>query len=285
MNRLTQMDLLQMLTYRRPAWCRTELEFIHKYIDSIPGMYEDHFGNRILRTDGGSGKVMIACHTDTVHKWMGRQKVEVVDGIARLPGKTISNCLGADDTAGVYAALRMIEAGVRATFIFHRAEEIGGQGSQWLADKYPEWIETFDICLSLDRWGTTDIITHQFGSRTASDIFAWDLADALGMEHAPAEGVFTDSANYAHLIPECSNVSIGYRNEHTQLEELDLAYLEEVITRLCGVDWASLTIARDADEDDSDADDLGGDRLARSYSLALADAQRARGLRFQGHGC
>lgn len=239
---MKQKDLLKMLTYRRPANSSSEAEFIKRYIDRVPGMYADQFGNRILRTDGGEGKVMIACHTDTVHRFGGRQKIEVSNSYARLPVKSmyLSNCLGADDTAGVYAALRMIEAGVKATFIFHRAEEIGGRGSQWLADHYPKWIKSFGICLSLDRRGTKDIITHQFGARTASELFAWELADRLGMEHMPAEGIFTDSANYSHLIPECSNVSVGYQNEHTVLETLDLGYLEEVTERLCTVDWQAL---------------------------------------------
>lgn len=246
MKRLTQKDLLQMLTYRRPADSRTEEEFIARYIDAVHAdMYQDQFGNRILRTDGGQGKVMIACHTDTVHHWAGRQKIQVVGGIASLPAHTSSNCLGADDTAGVYAALRMIQAGVKATFIFHRQEEIGGCGSQWLADRYPEWLKQFDICLSLDRRGTQDIITHQFGTRTASDLFAWELADALDMLHKPAIGIFTDSANYAHLIPECSNVSVGYRWEHTKAETLNLGYLEALIERLCKVDWQALAVTVD----------------------------------------
>lgn len=253
MKRLQQKDLLTMLTYRRPASSHTEEQFIARWIDTAhPDMYADHFGNRILRTDGGTGKVIIACHTDTVHREAGRQKVEVTpNGIARLPVKAMktSNCLGADDTAGVYAALRMIEAGVKACFIFHRSEEIGGRGSAWLGSRYPEWLETFDVCLSLDRRGTRDIIIEQFGTRTASDLFAWELADALGMQHEPAIGIFTDSANYSHLIPECSNISVGYQNEHTVLETLDLNYLEEVITRLCLVDWAGLKTSRDIDAD------------------------------------
>jgi hypothetical protein len=254
MSRLNQKDLLRMLTYRRPAGSKTELEFIKRYIDCVPEMYSDQFGNRILRTDGGEGKIMIACHTDTVHRLAGRQKIEALKGIARLPLKSMrdSNCLGADDTAGIYAALRMIEAGVKATFVFHRQEEIGGRGSQWLADHYPKWIESFDVCLSLDRRGTTDIIVEQFGCRTASDLFAWDLADALNMEHSPAVGIFTDSANYSHLIPECSNVSIGYQSEHTVLETLDLGYLESVIERLCAVDWSALAVTRDIAEDAED---------------------------------
>jgi hypothetical protein len=237
-----KLDILEMLTYRRPAWTKTESQFIRKYIDSVPGIYADRYGNRILNKQ--DARVMIACHTDTVHMFGGQQRVIVKNGIARLPAKSTSNCLGADNTAGIYAALRLIELKVPATFIFHRAEEIGGQGSTWLAEHYPEWLSTFDICLSLDRRGTSDIITSQFGQTTASVEFAAGLSDALGMNHKPCAGVFTDSANYAHLIPECSNLSMGTAHEHFALESLDLDYLERVIGRLAAVDWDKLPIER-----------------------------------------
>jgi len=248
-----KLDILQMLSYQRPAWSKTESEFIRKYIDPVKGIYGDRYGNRILNRQGS--KVMIACHTDTVHRFSGRQRVIVKNGTAQLPAKTVSNCLGADDTAGIYAALCMIEAGVQATFVFHRAEEIGGRGSMWLAENYPEWLRTFDVCLSLDRRGTADIITSQLGQRTASDLFAASLSDSLGMDHKPVPGIFTDSVNYSHLIPECSNLSVGYEREHSALESLDVEYLERVIERLIAVDWQSLVVSRSRDDIGIEDDD------------------------------
>ena len=243
---MKQSDLLKMLTYRRPARSKTEREFIARYVDTIPGIFEDQFGNRILHRP--ESKVMIACHTDTVHRSAGKQRLTMCNGVVGLHASSVaSNCLGADDTAGIYAAIRMIEAGVQATFIFHREEEIGGRGSLWLASNYPEWIAKHELCLSLDRRGTTDIITSQFGETCASNHFAASLGDAIGLGHSAAAGVFTDSANYAHLIPECSNLSIGYRHEHTPRETLDLDYLDRVVNRLISVDWNALTIARDLD--------------------------------------
>lgn len=239
----TKLDLFKMLTYCRPARSATEEEFIHRYIDSVPDMTRDAYGNRILECPGS--KVMISCHTDTVHKNPGKQHLRVVGPIVDLSLTSKSNCLGADDTAGVYAALRMIRAGVKATFVFHRDEEIGGKGSRWLAANYPDWIGKFDICLALDRRGTTDIITSQSWAKCASDEFAWSLAEQLGMGHSPAEGIFTDSANYVDLIPECSNISVGYQHEHTGFESLNVHYLECLIDRLVKVDWTALDIVRD----------------------------------------
>ena len=71
------------------------------------------------------------------------------------------------------------------------------------------------------------------------------LASALDMGHKPTSGTFADSANYADLIPECSDLSIGYQHEHSDSEYLNVRYLEQLIDRLCAVDWASLAIRRD----------------------------------------
>lgn len=233
-----------MLEYRRHARSHTEEEFISRYVDTIPGVYADQYGNRLLVSP--ESKVIISCHTDSVHRMGGQQSVRVSrDGVISLSKfETVSNCLGADDAAGIYAALRMIEAGVKATFIFHRDEESGGCGSSWLSDKYPRWLGAHDVCLALDRRGTQDVIVSQSYGKCASDEFARGLADQLGLGHAPNDGIFTDSANYTDLIPECSNLSIGYQNEHKIRETLDLNYLEAVIQKLIGVDWTALPIVR-----------------------------------------
>lgn len=188
----------------------------------------------------------------------------------------MSNCLGADDCAGMYAALRLIEADVKATFVFHRDEESGGNGSRWLAKHYPKWLESFDVCLALDRRGTKDVIVSQQWSMCASEEFAQGLAEQLGMGHHAADGVFTDSANYTDLIPECSNLSIGYQHEHSRMETLDLNYLEAVIARLVKVDWQALPIVREPGECGTDT------RSSTRASFGLdADAAMGVGLEQQ----
>jgi len=235
----------EMLSYRRPARSKTESEFISRYIDNVPDIYQDEYGNRLLLES--DSKVIISCHTDSVHHIPGKQVLNVShQNIMSLhKHEHVSNCLGADDAAGVYAALRMIEAGVKVNYIFHRDEESGGRGSAWLAQEYSEWLSTFDICLALDRRGTNDVIVSQSWGMSASEEFSKGLALQLGMEHKAADGIFTDSANYVDLIPECSNLSIGYQHEHTTRETLDLNYLERVIGALVSVDWTKVPVARE----------------------------------------
>lgn len=234
---------LEMLTYKRPHGYRAEQEFISRFLNPVKGMRQDYFGNIIYRHPIST--VMFTCHTDTVHYEEGRQKVEVVDSTVKLPDNSTSNCLGADCTTGVFTCLRLIEAGVPATFVFHRGEEVGGLGSEWLADFYPDWVSSFTHCISLDRRGFSDIIVKQVTGPCCSTEFAHHLGDTLGMGHKPAKGIFTDSANYAHLIPECTNVSVGYLGEHTRNEVQHLDYLERLIGRLCMVDWQNLPVYRE----------------------------------------
>lgn len=233
-----------LLKYRRPARSVTEETFISKYLDIIPGMFADAYGNRILMCK--ESKTIISTHTDTVHILPGSQSPHVKKGIISLSKLDLlrkSNCLGADDSAGIYAALRMIDAGVKTTFIFHRDEEIGGRGSSWLAKNYADWLRTFDHCIALDRRGTQDVITRQAWSRCCSNDFATALCDALSMGHKPSdEGIFTDSANYIGIIPECTNISVGYYNEHTANETLDTRYLEALIEKLISIDYSILPV-------------------------------------------
>jgi putative aminopeptidase FrvX len=261
-----QIRLEQMLQYMRPAGTHTEVEFIQKYIDSIEGIKTDFFGNRILEYPGS--KVLITCHTDTVHRMPGLQKIEKKDNIIRLPKNTQSNCLGADNTAGIYAAIKMIRAGVPVSFVFHRAEECGGRGSSYFVQVFEEHIRKYDICLSLDRRGYTDIITKQMTTQTASIEFAESLANELQMGHAPSNnGVFTDSFNYSRVVKECSNLSVGYFNEHTSHEYLDKDYLEKLIKRLIKVNWNNLKVTRSLDDYDNYLELKYNEEYLRKYYL------------------
>lgn len=236
------LKLTEMLEYRRPSGSNTENQWIKRYIDRVPEIERDSYGNRFKL---GKNRTIIACHTDTVHKTSGMQKIaKSRNGIISVNDRR-SNCLGADDTAGVYAALRMIEAGSECTFIFHRAEEIGGHGSEWLATTHEDWLRQFGHCLSLDRRGTLDIIDHQCVGKCCSSEFSSALGMQLGMGHSSNRGTFTDSANYVDIIRECSNLSVGYANEHTPLETLDTDYLERLIERLCRVEWSKLPSVRE----------------------------------------
>lgn len=240
-------QLLAMLAYRRPSGSQTELEFCQRYIEPL-GAYRDPAGNYIVAV--GSSRVLYSCHYDTVHRQGGLQGVQAIKGIVSLDDP-LSNCLGADDTVGVWLMRQMILNQVPGLYIFHAAEEIGGVGSQYIVDHTPEFLRNIDAAMGFDRRGTGDVITHQNRRRTSSDAFARSLAHLLSehgsLAYGPSSnGRFTDTANYAHLIPECSNVSVGYLDEHTPNETLDLIHAANLRCRLIhGFDEARLVIKRD----------------------------------------
>jgi hypothetical protein len=141
----------------------------------------------------------------------------------------------------------MINANIPGVYVVHADEEVGCKGSSALVRSDPDWLRQIDAVISFDRYGTKSIITHQCGSRTASDNFAGSLANALNMTDLLPDptGVYTDSNEYADVVSECTNVSVGYYNQHSKSESQDLDYLMHLRDSLLAADWSSLVFERD----------------------------------------
>lgn len=269
---LPKAALVEMLSYRRPAFSKTERKFIRDYLRPLD-VEEDSFGNLYKRI--GDAPIMWSCHTDTVHTQGGIQTLCVANDVVRVADKA-SNCLGGDNTVGVWLMAEMIRAGKPGLYIFHRSEELGGQGSYHIAETNPSLVEGIKFAIAFDRRGTQSVITHQAGGRCCSDVFASSLAKALGLGHVhDSGGTFTDTASYMYLIGECTNVSAGFSNEHRATETVDLAYALDLRTSLLAFDWQALAYERNPDDPDDDdiekAWDIWGDEdqspLRRSESM------------------
>ncbi len=243
-------ELMEMLREKRPHRSATEEAWIEKHIDPL-GVDTDGFGNRIIRI--GNAPVLWSSHTDTVHHRAGQQAVTVRNGMMQLKHESKHDCLGADDGAGVWLMLEMIRGGTEGLYVFHRGEEWGGLGSSYIAKDTPQLLDGIDYAIALDRAGYRDIITHQFGGRCCSDDFAEALARGIKLGQEPSDGgTFTDTANYVDLVPECSNVSVGYFAQHTSMEEVDVQFLAELRDSLCGFDCDRLPVVRDPSAPDPD---------------------------------
>lgn len=245
-------SLIEMLKYRRPQGSKTQAKFCKRYLEPVFGKPDSH-GNYILQL--GDSPICFTAHHDTVHTKDGFQIVTVSGDIVTTSDKD-SNCLGADCTTGIWLILGMIEAGVAGTYVIHAAEESGCVGSRALVDDSPLWLESIQAVISFDRMGQESIITHQCGMRTASDAFAVSLSQALNMPMLRPDptGVYTDSESYAHIIPECTNVSVGYLKQHTSKESQDLFFADSLLESLIKANWQSLVIERnplDYDTEDS----------------------------------
>ncbi len=174
--------------------------------------------------------ILFTCHTDTVHDPKADAKQLVLyDTGTELMYKSDGAPLGADDGAGVWLLLEMIDASVPGTYIFFRGEERGGIGSKWCAKHHADWFQRFKYAIAFDRRDTCSVITHQSWGRCCSDAFATAFGSLISDPSytlAPDDtGVYTDTAELVRLIPECTNISTGYYNEHGKEEILDVEYL------------------------------------------------------------
>lgn len=239
--------LLDMLTYQRRAGGAGEAAFIKRYLSSI-GATADPFGNLRVEVDPDNTRTLFSCHTDSVHPTAGRRQRVLVDEARQEAFKDDRHALGADDATGIWLMLHLLHLGVPGVYIFHREEEVGGNGSAWIAKHDRGFLSRFDRAIAFDRRGVSDVVTHQMGMRCASQAFGVALAHSLGGAYRPDDsGVFTDTANYEPYVPECVNISVGYDCEHTRHETQDLAHAVYLRDVLPSVQWEELPTARDPD--------------------------------------
>jgi hypothetical protein len=206
------------------------------------GYFNDKHGNYYYQI--GDSKTAFTCHLDTACK----TQVDVVHkfekNIISTDGKSI---LGADDKAGMTVLLYMIYKRVPGLYCFFIGEEVGCIGSGKASDD--EWFTNFDRMISFDRRGTKSVITFQSSKRCCSDDFAEALSNELNKHSMKMEpdntGVYTDSAEFTHVIPECTNISVGYYKEHTHLEHQDIDHLIKLCLATVKIDWESLPVKRD----------------------------------------
>ena len=220
------------------------------------GFIKDTYGNYYFIV-GSEPTTMFTCHLDTVCK---EQKNVVHKFEANFIHTDGTTTLGADDKAGMVVLLYMIEKKVPGIYAFFLAEESGCLGSKDLVGDMesgyyfiPE-LKKITKVVSFDRKGTDSIITEQLFSSCCSQHFAQELASRLngcnnGLNMKPDDtGVSTDSAQFTGLIPECTNISVGYYDEHTFKERQDIQFLYRLCQAVVKIDWESLPIVRDPNE-------------------------------------
>ena len=214
----------------------------------------DVIGNRYIQIGGTT--TMFLAHLDTASKEKQNIKHVIEGDIIRTDGTTI---LGADDKAGVVILLIMLENKVPGLYYFTVGHEAGGIGSRDLKRRFkvskPDYINKV---ISFDRHQTDSVITYQRGMRSCSDIFADALAmslneaskrvldnDTVFQYKKDPNGFGTDSADYIDMYPECTNISVGYENEHQVTELQNIKHLDKLAKTCCLLNWEALPINRD----------------------------------------
>jgi len=219
-------------------------------------------GSLLVRTNPKSD-TLFSCHIDTCHGQAesdGTSQDLAYDsmfGHIVLAAGSKSACLGADDGAGIYIMLRMIQKKVPGSYLFHVGEERGGIGSRAVLTKHKPFLEEFSRAIAFDRGvhqgDAPEVIYTQGGYQCASTDFATRLAAEYN-KHSELfaddwvispRGSFTDTKIYAGVIPECINLGVFYAKQHGPNEYLDAAHLESMVTASCAIKWDDLKVARE----------------------------------------
>ena len=241
-----------------------EDKFINQFRKLFPNnLQKDDWGNYFIKI--GDSRTVFASHIDTVSKEYLSVTHVIDNGIISTDGKTT---LGADDKAGVTVMLWMIKNNVPGLYYFFIGEEVGCIGSG-KASQYGDFKGKYDKIISFDRRGTSSIITHQSSTRCCSESFGKSLAKELtnlGLSYQTDDtGVYTDSAEFMDIIPECTNISVGYYKEHTTGEHQDINHLISLAEACTKVDWKSLPVERDPNEKEYKGWGSYGQYDSRSY--------------------
>ncbi len=230
---------------KRGSGTKTEMAYVASLCSKLPISMIDEAGNLYvdLRTEPHH-RTCFTAHTDTVHHNEGENGYTVDGDVWRANG----DALGADDGAGIALLMHLIDHKVPALYAFFRGEECGANGSSTAAQT--DMFDGIDRAIAFDRAGYHDVITHQAGGRCCSNVFADALSTALSNEefslaYVPCDkGVFTDTANLIDLIPECTNVSVGYFDQHSDREKQDVAFLQLLADKIVTIDWDALPTER-----------------------------------------
>lgn len=246
--------LFEILALKRPHGGANERHvaevIIARTLDGLE-VFNDDKGNPMayVFTTDPTSKTIFCAHLDTCHRDELVPNPVIFDAIKKQAFKVDGTCLGADCGGGTWLILKMAEARVPGTYIWTVGEECGGVGAKYLADNAEEFLSGFDRAIAFDRQGTDSVITHQgWNGRCCSNEFAEELADRLSttLPFVPdATGVYTDTAEWTTIIPECTNLSIGYLSQHSGNETLDVGFLEVMLAQCIALDWESLPVKRD----------------------------------------
>lgn len=223
---------------------------LHK--PSYVAWYFDAAGNlHMSNVQDKTHRTLFVAHVDTVHHEDGINKIKMTDTVWYAQGSQ----LGADDGAGVAMLMHLMHAGVPGHYVFTRGEECGGVGAKALADD-DRFLRRFDRAIAFDRRGTTSVITHQGYGRCCSDAFAEALSAQLMVHcdelmYMPDDtGVYTDTAEFTGIIPECTNISVGYQREHSHEEAQSILHLQALAEACMQIQWDELPTVRDPNEFD-----------------------------------
>ena len=181
----------------------------------------------ILVTPKENRKYPLICvHLDTIndHKSKALPKLNIKGDYISLASDSPCNCLGGDDRCGVYIALSLIKHRIPYGFGFFYDEEIGGVGSGIVSPLINN-LDNITAFIGLDRRGCDELALYGYDNSELIDLF-----ESKG--YFKATGSFTDASNLSSLSDKrlaCVNLSVGYYNEHTLKETINITAMNRTL--------------------------------------------------------
>lgn len=171
-------------------------------------------------------RVALVAHIDTVHDDEHEREV-IINGSARTLWSPQG--LGADDRAGVWAALRLfnsVEEPLRPIILFTDLEECGGHGAKEAVQIFGGELSMATFLVELDRKGDRECVFYN-----AEPAAFVDYIETFGFIRN--KGKFSDISIISPGVNRCGvNLSIGYHHAHTRKEYLDLTHMDNTLKAL-----------------------------------------------------
>ena len=201
----------------------SEKEMVRAMTQLIKSKYDNVIATKDYIIAIGNIPIALVAHMDTVFKFpVSDLYYDQRKGVLWSP-----EGLGADDRAGIFAIIKILQDGLRPSVILTTGEEDGGVGACAICDKYPECpIEGLKYMIQLDRRGTNDCVFY--------DCYCPEFVDYVeSFGFCERWGSFTD---ISFLMPQWQtvgvNLSVGYEDEHSKQEILNINPLFDTIKKV-----------------------------------------------------
>lgn len=127
--------------------------------------------------------------------------------------------LGGDDRVGVYIILKLINEGFKPHILFTTDEEIGSKSSVAFSEEYKDNLKTeVDFIIQLDRQGHREAVFYD-----CYNLDFIEFIESFGFKEN--FGSFSDISNICPITGIAGvNLSVGYVDEHTQMERVYLRH-------------------------------------------------------------
>lgn len=204
----------QLVKLTQPALKRVVSSFLRKHYPKVVETKDYVFAE-------GDIPIALCAHLDTVFL----APPEEIYFDAKKNVMWSPDGLGADDRAGVFAILQIIRAGYKPSVIFTTEEERGGIGAAQLAQ------------LDLPFPGLKYII--QLDRRGAEDCVFYDCDNPEFINYVEQFGFTFNWGSFSDISTLCPawevagvNLSVGYYDEHSEIERLFVGQLMATIEKV-----------------------------------------------------